>query len=135
MQLVRAFLRHNRVLAMLVVMAALCMKIVVPTGYMIGSESRTFTVRICEDALGGHAVKQVVVPMKPGASGQHKAKGANGDCAFASHGMAALAGMDPIQLALALVFILALGFIAATAPPARPLARLRPPLRGPPAHC
>lgn len=128
----RSFLRQHRALALMLVLAALCMKAVVPTGFMIGTQSKTLTVLICDESFGNHAAKQIAVPMKPG-SGKPASKGMNGDCPFASQGMAALPGIDPIQLALALLFILALGFAPVSVPQPRRLSHLRPPLRGPPA--
>ena len=135
MSVIRAFLLHNRVLALVVVMAALCMKIVVPAGYMPAVGSKILTVQICADALGAHATKQIVVAMKAGtgeSSGGEGAKAAKGECPFASLSLFSLAGADIALLALALVFIMALGF--APVRPSRPgrSRYLRPPLRGPP---
>lgn len=41
---------------MLVVMTALCMKIVVPTGFMIGQNYKVLTVQIYDEFAGNHAV-------------------------------------------------------------------------------
>ena len=117
---------------MIVVLAALCMKAVVPAGFMIGQDSRTFTVRICDETQLGHVAKQLVIPMK---DGHHDPAGpeAKGTCAFATLGMASLGSVDPVLLALAIAFILALGFAAVPIPPRGRQSHLRPPLRGPPA--
>ena len=121
------FLSHRRVAALLVALA-LCMKALLPAGYMLGSESRTITVQICADSLGAKITKQIDV----GAKDHGKTK-ADAPCAFTALTHGALGGSDPIQLALALLFILALGF--APHIPAAPKRDhyLRPPLRGPPA--
>ena len=124
-------MRH-RALAILVVMVALCMKIVVPSGYMIGQDSKVLTVQICDEITGNHAVKQLVIPMKDGGSESGQKQG-KGECPFASLSMASLAGADPSLLALALSFILALGFAPARIPLPQRVSYLRPPLRGPPA--
>jgi hypothetical protein len=132
MQQLRALLFRHRAVATLVVLAALCIKMALPGGYMIGSNSKVLTVQLCADASGSHFTKQIVIPMK-GDSGEPSGKQGKSECAFASLSMASLSGADPVLLALALAFILALGIA-----PVRPsrLNRthfLRPPLRGPPA--
>ena len=68
MNLVRAFFLRNRALAIVLVLATLCMKAIVPTGFMIGQNSKVLTVQICDDAFGNHAVKQIAIPMKDGSS-------------------------------------------------------------------
>jgi hypothetical protein len=130
MSLLRAFLLQHRALAFVLVAAALCMKVLVPTGFMIGQGSKVLTIEICDDAFGNHAVKQIAVPMK---DGQNKGEKAKGECPFTSLSMATLGGVDPALLALALAFIIALGFAPATIPTPERVFHLRPPLRGPPA--
>jgi hypothetical protein len=132
MYLMRALLLRHRALALLVVMAALCMKIVVPTGFMIGPNSKILTVQICDEAFGNQAVKQIVIPMKDGGSDSGQTQG-KAECPFASLSMASMSAADPALLALALAFILALGFAPARIPLPKRVSYLRPPLRGPPA--
>ena len=132
MNLVRAFFLRHRALAIVLVLATLFMKAVVPSGFMIGQNSKVLTVQICDDAFGNHAVKQIAIPMKDGGSESGSIQG-QGECPFTSLSMAAMSGADPALLALALAFILALGFSPTrTANPER-VFHLRPPLRGPPA--
>lgn len=125
------FLRH-RTLALLVVMTALCMKIVVPAGFMIGQGSRVLTVQICDETIGNHALKQIAIPMTDGGSESGHKQG-KAECPFASLSMASMTGADPSLLALALAFILALGFAPARITLPKRVSHLRPPLRGPPA--
>jgi hypothetical protein len=132
MHLMRALLLRHRSLALLVVMVALCLKIVVPTGFMIGPNSKVLTVQICDEPFGNHAVKQIVIPMKDGGSDSDHRQG-KGECPFASISMASMTGAAPSLLALALAFILALGFAPAPIPHPKRVHYLRPPLRGPPA--
>jgi hypothetical protein len=127
----RALILRHCVLAVLGVMAALSMKMVVPTGFMIGNETRVLTVQICDEAFTGYPVKQLVIPMKDG--GGESGKHGKGDCPFTALSMASLTGADAALLALALVFILALGFAPLQTHSAKPFLHLRPPLRGPPA--
>ncbi len=130
MQLLRAFFLHHRRMAALLIALALAMKALVPAGFMLGHDSRVITVQICADALGQQITQKIVLPSSH--SGDDKAK-SDSPCHFSALGHAMLGGADPVLLALALVFILALGFAPVLAPAPRRIAFLRPPLRGPPA--
>lgn len=132
MNLVRAFFLRHRALAIVLVLATLCMKAIVPTGFMIGQNSKVLTVQICDDAFGNHAVKQIAIPMKDGGS-ESGSKQGKGECPFTSLSMASMSGADPALLALALAFILALGFAPTRTAHSERVFHLRPPLRGPPA--
>lgn len=132
MHSLRALLMRHQALALLVVMAALCMKILVPTGFMIGQNSTVLTVEICGDGLADRATKQIVIPMKDGGSESGHKQG-KAECPFASLSMASMAGTDPLLLALALAFILARGFAPTRITLPQRASHLRPPLRGPPA--
>lgn len=127
----RAFFLRRRSVALFVVLAALCLKTLVPAGFMIGIEGKALTVRICNDAVSAHAIKQIAIPMKEG-SGGSGLKQAKAECPYTALSMAALSGADPVLLALAIAFIVALGFAPSPVRPARRALYLRPPLRGPP---
>lgn len=133
MHLLRAFFMQHRALAFGLVVAALCMKMLIPAGMMIGHDSQTLTVQICADGMGQTLTRQISIPMKPDGS-DPAAKAAKGDCAFSALGMTATAGADLALLAAALAFIMMLGFAAVR--PSLPMlfSHLRPPLRGPPAR-
>ena len=130
MTALRAFFQHNRRLAALLIALALCMKALVPAGYMLDGNAKVLTVHICADSLGHVITKNIVVPQ----SGHDDTRKAHADspCHFTALGHASLGGADPIQLALALLFILAAGFLPLVAAPLAPVSHLRPPLRGPP---
>jgi hypothetical protein len=128
----RAFLLDRKRLALLLVALALAMKALVPGGFMLGAQSQVLTVSICADSSGTHLTREIVVPREGGEKdtvSQH-AKGA--PCAFSALGMDGLVGADPILLALALAFILAIGLAPLAAPTFEARTHLRPPLRGPP---
>ena len=129
MGFLRALVLRHRVMAMVLVGAALCLRMVLPAGTMVSPVAKVLTVRICVDSLGHDGIAQIAVPMK---STQGKTGTAKGECAFSSLSMAATGGADPLLLALALAFILLLGFAPATAPHVQRPGHLRPPLRGPP---
>jgi hypothetical protein len=126
----RVFLMRKRGLALGLVALALVMKALIPAGFMPGrTATSSFTVLVCADATGGHDAVQVVV-QKGTAKPEVKA---NQHCAFAGLGMAALGGAEPALLALALAFIVALGFGPVALPHVRRFARVLPPPCGPPA--
>ena len=125
----RALLARHRNLAIAMVLAALCMKALVPAGFMLGQHSRVLTIEICSDSLGHPVTTQLTIPMKGG----HEGEKGKGECPFSSLGMASLTGANPALLALALAFILALGFTALPLAPVQRFHHAQPPLRGPPA--
>lgn len=130
----RAFLLRHRALAMFVAAFALCLKAAMPAGYMLGQQARVLTIVLCADASGA-PMKQQIVLGNTGQTGHEADKTAKADtvCPYSALSLTALGGADALLLALALAFILALGFAGrAPALPAR-AQYLRPPLRGPPA--
>jgi len=131
MNLIRAFFLSHRRMAALLIAAALCMKALIPGGYMLGGETRMITVQICADTLGHAITKQIDVGQKGHAPNPQKS---STPCAYTALGHAAMGGADTVLLALALGFILALGFAPQMVPAPRRVAYLRPPLRGPPAR-
>lgn len=132
MEILRPFLRDHRRLAALLVALALAMKALVPAGFMVGPGAQVLTISICADSIASRYTRQIIVPM----AGKHsddagKAKESQA-CPFSALAMGAVSAADPVVLALALAFILVLGFRAACPPPRRSPTHLRPPLRGPP---
>lgn len=149
----------QRHLAALLCVAALLLKLVIPSGYMIGEAQGHMAVVLCPGtmpvadvmphmpsgdmammhgtshaALPDHVGPDHVGPDHGGAGhsdGQHSR--AEMPCAFAGLSAAALAAVDPIQLVALLAFVLATGFVAVTAIVRSDPSYLRPPLRGPPA--
>ncbi|WP_156840409.1 DUF2946 family protein [Novosphingobium aquimarinum] len=127
----RAILMQRRQLALVCIALAIALRAIVPAGYMIGSDAKVLTIAVCHDASGAGISRDVVVPMKSdsGVPG----KPAKGECPYGALAMAGLGGADVVLLALALAFVIALGFAPQTIPQASRPAFLRPPLRGPPA--
>ena len=145
-------IRHllaQRHLALLILGAALLLKLLVPTGYMIDASGGQLSVIVCpgvvpqaaspaagavmHGAMAGH--HQAMADHE--APGQHDGSGQHGQvempCAFAGLSAAALGAIDPIQLAALIAFVLAIGFAAVVLPAVVRPVYLRPPLRGPPA--
>ncbi len=140
MHALRALLFGHRRIAILVMALALGMKALLPAGYMLSSaaESATgvLTLALChEGGKGATVASSVAVPAGKAAQDGHDSHAkADGQCPYSSLSMAALGGASAPLLALALAFILALGLVPARRLPFGPIAHLRPPLRGPPAH-
>jgi hypothetical protein len=134
MRSLRTFFRDHRTLALGLVLLALCMKVLVPGGFMIGSQVKLLTIEICGDASGTHLTKQISVPMD-GKSGHDQSEQGKADsaCPYSALSIASLAGADMLLLATALAFIMALGFLPIAARLHARTSYLRPPLRGPPA--
>lgn len=134
----------QRHLAVLLLAAALLLKLLVPTGYMIDASGGRLAVIVCpgvvpapaaahQQMAGGHqmAMADHGAPMKHDGSGGHGQ--VEMPCAFAGLSAAALGAVDPIQLAALIAFVLAMGVVAVVLPAVVPPVYLRPPLRGPPA--
>lgn len=131
----------QRHLALLLCVATLLLKLLVPTGYMIDDDHGTLTITVCS----GVAPRTVTMEM-PGMHGDMPDHGKSKDhggsnqgkaempCAFSGLSAAALGAIDPIQLAALIAFIMAMGIIGLAPPPPLTPPYLRPPLRGPPAY-
>lgn len=129
----RTLIHDHRKLAGLLILFALFVKALIPAGYMVGPSSRFLTVQICADGLSAKSTHSVEIPMdkeSPKPAGKHSE--ATGICAFSSLAMGGMSAADTVQLGLALVFILLLGFAPTAAFRPRQALHLRPPLRGPP---
>jgi hypothetical protein len=131
---IRHLLRACPCLLALICFTALAMKILVPTGYMVSQDTKTFTVQICNGA--GNAETTIEIPFASKAAGQgdHDDSGDSSGmtCSFAGFSHLFATGADPIQLVLAMLFILVAGLQLLQMPLPAVADRLRPPLRGPP---
>ena len=131
MNRIRHLFKSRPALAIWLFAFALAMKALVPAGYMLAPSSKFLTVAVCSGT--NMAPVSIEVPMAPKApaTGDSDMAG-KGVCPFSTLGHAGLSATDPVLLAAAILFILALGFL-----PVPPGLRatppyLRPPLRGPP---
>ena len=129
----RSIIWRHRWLATLIVAAALCVRIFVPQGYMIGGGQKQLTIQLCYEGVGGETMR-IAIPGTVGGHGKsHDHRGSpDVHCPYSSLSMGALSGADVALLALALAFILALGFARPTSPDPVRRRFLQPPLRGPP---
>jgi hypothetical protein len=130
----RTFLAQRH-LAVLICLATLLLKLLIPAGYMIDNDHGRMSITVCSGVAPATAMMDMRgmhgdVPT----SGKSKDNGkAEMPCAFSGLSAATLGAIGPIQLAALIAFVMAVGLAVALLPtPAEP-ARLRPPLRGPPA--
>lgn len=126
---VRILVRQHKWLASLLVACVLFAKVLIPAGFMPVVGSQGIVVQLC-NGVGAETVT-IAIPGKSGPIDQNKA---DSPCAFSGLAAPVLAGADPVQLALAILFILAMGLRAAQPIALRSRHHLRPPLRGPPAY-
>ncbi len=134
MRLLRAFIRNHRCLAVWLVALALCMKIMVPSGFMVGAAGKSLSITIC-DGRGLEQTKQIVLLQAGHGRDIPDDHGKAFDpCPYAALGMAALSGTPAMLLAVALAFIVMRAVWPTVAPQPAPRSFLRPPLRAPPAR-
>jgi hypothetical protein len=114
-------LKHP-LLAVAIGLAGLMLRLAVPAGFMPVLHHDQLTLTICS-AYGAAASDPAHHEGKPKA---------DGSCAFADLALPLIGGADPVQLAAALLFIIAAALAFGAVLPPRSGLRLRPPLRGPP---
>lgn len=126
--------RKHRTLATLLVVLALCVKALVPTGYMISPSSMVLTVEVCGATnTSAEHTRQLVIPMDHhGGQDNSDHDQPDSTCTWTALSIAALAGAHPDLLASALALILILGLLPQAVLPLGRTRFLRPPLRGPP---
>ncbi|WP_298675784.1 hypothetical protein [uncultured Sphingomonas sp.] len=129
MAALRRLLRTCPALAALIVAAALLVRVLVPAGYMPTLDNGRIVIAVCSGY--GPAMMAITIPGLDHHDAQDGDQ-AKSPCAFADLALPMIGGADPIQLAQALLFILAIALLLAETAPPRAAARLRPPLRGPP---
>ena len=130
MDSIRAIILSNTRLAALLLVATLLLKVMVPAGFMVGNQNMVLTISVCGDLTGEHFTQKMPIPVKSSDREEHSQ--AKGECPFTSLAMNALHSADPILLAWAIAFVLAVGLAPQRAPDVQEIERLRPPLRAPP---
>ncbi len=120
-------------LALAIGLAALMLRLAVPAGFMPVLHHGQLSLTICS-GFGTAAVQpdRTASPMSGTEHHEESKPGEDGSCAFADLALPFIGGADPVQLAAALLFIIAAALFFAAVLPHRAGLRLRPPLRGPP---
>ncbi len=131
----------QRHLALPLLLATLLLKLLVPTGYMIGTEQGHIAIILCPGTVPAPAVEAAAMSSMHGMHADMPDHGKSKNhgmvempCAFAGLAAATLAAIDPVLLIALIAFIMTIGSDGLALP--KPLRRafLRPPLRGPPAY-
>lgn len=123
----RRLISSHRGLAALLIACALALRVLVPAGFMPTVADGTLTVAICSGS--GPMTMALAIP---GLKHEAPDMQAQSPCAFADLALPWLGSADPIQLAAALAFILAIAIVATPPFRLRRERHTRPPLRGPP---
>lgn len=134
MRLLRSALLKHPLLAVAVGLAGLMLRLAVPAGFMPSLHHGQLILTICSGYGTTAAQQSHQKTLQLPATEHHGQNQPDPDasCAFADLALPLIGGADPVQLAAALLFIIAAAlFVAAVLPPRTGL-RLRPPLRGPP---
>jgi hypothetical protein len=136
-QAVRHLLAQRQVVLWLCAVT-LILRLLVPTGYMIGSDHGHVAIIACPGVTA--PVQAAAMPMVHHAAesrpSDHRPSDhgpSDGPCASAGLSAAMLGAVDPVLLAGLVAFILRLGFVATRVTLPAAFRHARPPLRGPPA--
>lgn len=133
MPLLRRLALNNRMLAGALIALALAMKLLVPSGFMPAVADGRIIVSLCSGA--GPAKMVMPLPgMEHGKSGDSQHGKSEQPCAFSGFSAPSLAAADPVLLALAILFVMALASCRLARRSTAAPSYLRPPLRGPPAR-
>lgn len=126
----RTRLFRNPAAWLMLAVLALALRALVPQGFMVSqTEDLTLTVSICRDAGVSPPNMTLEIPRKTPAPGHDDDE--RQPCVFGGLGQAAT--LPPVDLLAAmLAFVMALALLPAPRIVLARLARLRPPLRGPP---
>ncbi|WP_068076332.1 hypothetical protein [Novosphingobium lentum] len=148
MHRVRHLLIATPMAAWAVIALALMVRVLVPAGYMPGLVDGSVTLELCS-GYGPQAPLATAMPtagmdhammdhatmdhgaMGHGGKGHHSAH-ADTPCPFAAAALPVIGGTDAVLLAVALAYIIAMGWRPVARRKPRTAPRLRPPLRGPP---
>ncbi|GAA0471295.1 hypothetical protein GCM10009096_10320 [Parasphingorhabdus litoris] len=107
------------------------MKAAVPSGYMISTDSKTISVKICNGL--DNSEQTIEIPMASDSGEHERGTDQSGEaCSSSSFSKSTMTATDPIQLTLALAFIMLVGLTTGLDTKRDHTAHLRPPLRGPP---
>ncbi len=131
MKLIRHLLQTRSSWFAVLFTLVLAMKALVPNGYMISADSETITVKMCNGV--GDGQQTIEIPMNVGGNEHDSGSNMTSEaCSSSSVSQSTMTATDPLQLSLALSFIMLVGLVAKTAILLEHSVRLRPPLRGPP---
>jgi len=108
------------------------MKVLVPAGFMPTLDHGEIVISICS-GTGPMTMVMAMPGMEHGKKGDSQHGKTEQPCAFSGLSAPSLAAADPILLALAILFVMALALRPMVPSVVQQRPHLRPPLRGPPA--
>ncbi len=129
MTTLRRLIARQYAVALLVAIAVLWVRLLVPTGYMPGIGTHGISITICT-GMGPQTV--ALIPGNDSHKPPDHGKADGQPCAFAGLGLLSTGAIDPPVLVAALRFIMRTGLVARKSEAAPQRLHLRPPLRGPP---
>lgn len=125
----RIFFRRHAAIGLLLLSLAVMARVLVPAGYMTQASPTGLTVALCSGVAGKSVT--IALPADDGTT-KHAMEKADAPCAFSALGESSVAATDPVLLAIAIIFIIALGLWSGSTTPPSDRRQFRPPLRGPP---
>lgn len=129
---IRTLVLRHRWLACVLVACVLFAKVLIPSGFMPVANNGGFVVQVCTGT--GPSVMTMTIPGIPAPHDEQKSSKTESPCVFAGLTASFLGGADPFLLALAILFVMAIGLRAVAPLALSATDHLRPPLRGPPAR-
>lgn len=136
MQALRRLVLAHSHLAALICVAALALRILVPTGYMIAVDHGRIAMTLCSGVAQPQPSMAMDMPGMDHTMSEHGKSKEHGKaempCAFSSLSAQALGAVDPTLLVVALAFVAALALHSLSPTIIRAAPYLRPHLRGPP---
>ncbi len=108
------------------------MKVLVPAGFMPTVDHGQIVISICS-GTGPMTMVMAMPGMEHGKPGENQHSKSEQPCAFSGLSAPSLAAADPVLLAIAILFVMALALRPMVPSVVRQRPHLRPPLRGPPA--
>lgn len=132
MQTLRTIIRDHRRLVVMLIVLVLCVKMLVPAGFMIDASGKSLAVTMCDGQGPEQMPRMGMAAMEKAPAKTGKQGNAPDTCPYSGLAMGAMSSALPALLVFALAFILTRGFWPDVG--AQPVTRrfLRPPLRGPP---
>ena len=110
--------------------AALCLKILLPAGYMPAPASSEHIIALCSSGVSGAETVTIRIPHK---GGQDDSGSAENACAFAPLAAVALDSAPPVIVLAALLFVFVAAILWQPLALRTSSAGIRPPGQGPPA--
>ncbi|MGP7796075.1 DUF2946 family protein [Sphingomonas sp. CLY1604] len=128
----RHLLLDRRRLVFLLALTALAVKLLVPSGFMVGVVDGRAMLQVCSGVMPVEPEPMAHMHHRTATHDDRQHPAAEMPCPYAALAQAADTPIDPLVLAVALAFALALGLRIVAGPRVTAAPHLRPPSRAPP---